>query len=216
MRAFKCTGSDGVSVFTQFRWPVPIGADPGPWVEVADPAQVCEQGLHACHAADLPYWLAPELWEIELAGEVIEAPYKLVASRGRLVRRVPGWPELERAFAESCAARVQGLAVSQLRSIGDPRLSDAAASAVTTEEWQTVVEMAEPVASPLAATVAGFALDCLWDIDQGYYAMCAYVAATAFGNQSTGDVVQDMTSAGWVEERARQADWLVEHLGLPG
>lgn len=58
-------------------------------------------------------------------------------------------------------------------------------------------------------------LDCIWDIGKGYYAMCAYVAATAFGNGSTGDVMQDMTSAGWNQERARQAHWLVERLALP-
>ena len=48
----------------------------------------------------------------------------------------------------------------------------------------------------------------------GYYAMCAYVSATAFANRSTGDVVQDMTSDGWVRERERQARWLVDRLGL--
>lgn len=37
--------------------------------------------------------------------------------------------------------------------------------------------------------------------------MCAYVAATAAGNWSTRDVVEDTTSDGWNGERARQARW---------
>lgn len=41
------------------------------------------------------------------------------------------------------------------------------------------------------------------------------LAATVFGNWSTGDVIQDMTSTGWHQERARQAHWLVNSLALP-
>jgi hypothetical protein len=66
----------------------------------------------------------------------------------------------------------------------------------------------------LVATLLGYAVDCAWDIDKGYYAMCAYVAATACANWSTGAIVQDMSSDGWIEERARQAQWLADHLDL--
>jgi hypothetical protein len=55
----------------------------------------------------------------------------------------------------------------------------------------------------LTATLIGYAVDCAWAIDEGYYAMCAYVAATGFANDTTGDVVQDMTSDGWVLDFAR-------------
>lgn len=74
--------------------------------------------------------------------------------------------------------------------------------------------MAANEAPALAATLIGYALDCALDIDSGYYSMCAYVAATAFANHSTGDIVQDMTSDGWVQERARQARWLADRLNL--
>ncbi len=215
MRAYKFTASDAVSVFTRFPWPVPGNGSPGAWVDASETAQVCALGVHACRAGDLPYWLGRELWEVELAADVVEAPYKLVAARGRLLRRVEGWPELERPFAEDCAARVQDLAASELHRAGLADLAAAATAATTTAELAAVAERASVEAPPLAATLAGFALDCVWDIDRGYYAMCAYVAATAVGNWSTGDVVQDMTSAGWNQERARQARWLVERLALP-
>jgi len=213
MRAYKFTAGGAVSVFTRFPWPPPEGGSPGAWVEAAGAAQVCERGVHACRVGDLPYWLGRELWEVELADDVVEAPYKLVAPRGRLLRRVEGWPELERPFAEDCAARVQDLAASELRKAGLADLA-AAAFAATTTELAAVAERAAAEA-PLAATLMGYALDCVWDIGNGYYAICAYVAATAFGNWSTGDVVQDMTSPGWLQERARQARWLINNLALP-
>lgn len=215
MRAYKFTADDAVSVFTRFPWPVPTGASPGAWVDASPTAQVCQRGVHACRPADLPYWLGRELWEVELAGDVVEAPYKLVASRGRLVRRVPGWPKLERSFAEDCAARVHDLAVSELERAGRTDLAAAMAMAGTTAGVAAVAEQARWQAPPLAATFAGYTSDCRWNIGKGYYAMCAYVAATAFGNWSTGDLVQDITSDGWHQERARQASWLVAALNLP-
>jgi hypothetical protein len=216
VRAYKFTGHGAVGVFSRFRWPIPIGLSPGAWVEVTDPADVCERGVHACRPADLPYWLAPELWEIELDGPVLDAPYKLVAHRGRLVRRVPGWPELEPPFARACAERVRDLAASRLRLADSEELADAATGAATTADWARVTRAAAKTVPPLAASLAGLALDCFWDIDHGYHAMCAYVAATAFGYASTGDTEQDMSSAGWHEERSRQAIWLVDHLALHG
>jgi len=215
VRAYKFTADDAVSVFTRFPWPVPVRGNPGAWVNAATTTQVCAVGVHACRAADLPYWLGRELWEVELAGEVVEAPYKLVASRGRLLRRVAGWPELERPFAEDCAARARDLAVSELEGVGCADLAAAMATATTTAELAAVAEQAMAQAPPLAATFAGYASDCVWNIGKGYYAMCAYVAATAFGNWSTGDVVQDITSDGWHQERARQARWLIASLELP-
>lgn len=38
--------------------------------------------------------------------------------------------------------------------------------------------------TPRAATLAGYALDCVWDINRRYHAMCAYLADIAFGNWS--------------------------------
>lgn len=212
MLAYKFTAGDAVSVFTRFPWPVPAGGNPGAWVDAPASAQVCETGVHACRAGDLPYWLGRELWEVELAGVVVEARYKLVAGQGRPLRRVAGWPEHERAFAEDCAARVRDLAVSELHRAGQADLAAAMAAAATTAELAAVAERARA----LTATLVGYVLDCVWDIGKGYYAMCAYVAATAFGNWSTGGLAQDMTSTGWNEERARQARWLVARLAQSG
>ncbi len=190
-------------MFTGFAWPLPAADEPGAWVHTPDDVRVCVAGVHAYRTAHLPYWLASELWEIELAGEVVESTHKLVAPAGRLTRRIEEWPEAEVAFADDCAARTLELATSVL---GDAGLGCA--------ELQAVALVAANEAPALAATLIGYALDCALDIDSGYYSMCAYVAATAFANHSTGDIVQDMTSDGWVQERARQARWLADRLNL--
>jgi hypothetical protein len=106
--AYKCLRANGTSVFTAFRWPLP-DAGPGPWVEAEiDP---CRSGIHACRLADLPYWVGRELYEIELDGEIVAEPTKVVAPRGRLVRRVDAWArELRDAYTRACADRAHELA----------------------------------------------------------------------------------------------------------
>jgi hypothetical protein len=82
--AYKFLRSDGTGVFTRFRWPLPNGG-PGAWVDAhIDP---CVSGIHACRLADLPLWAGRTLYEIELDGEVLEESMKVVATRGRLLRR---------------------------------------------------------------------------------------------------------------------------------
>jgi len=57
---------------------------------------------------DLPYWLGPQLWEIELDGETVEQERKLVARRGRLVRRREEWNSgLLDAFSADCLVRTR-------------------------------------------------------------------------------------------------------------
>ena len=213
MLAYKFTRPGGQGPFSGFRWPLPQAGERGDWVR-APAADVCVQGIHACRAEQLPHWLGPELWVVELAGQVVESPHKLVAPAGRLVRRVPGWPAAERAFAQDCAVRTLDLAVRALRDAGHGAHAEAAARASHSADLLAVADAVGGDAAPLVATLVGYAADCALDIDNGYFAMCAYVAATAFANHCTGDVVQDMSSRGWVQERARQAHWLIAALDL--
>jgi hypothetical protein len=47
------------------------------------------------------------LWEVELAGEIVEDERKVVAERGRLVRPIDAWnADAARAFHDACAAEV--------------------------------------------------------------------------------------------------------------
>lgn len=110
MRAYKFLTADGTGVFSGFSWPLPNG-QPGEWVEAE--IAPCRSGVHACTARDLSYWLAPALYEIELEGEVVEQELKVVAPRGRLVRRIDAWNERTRdEYSQMCIARAAELAAS--------------------------------------------------------------------------------------------------------
>jgi hypothetical protein len=103
VRAYKFLAEGGVGVFSRFAWPLPRGG-PGDWVE-SEPA-ACRTGVHACRTADLPYWVAPALYEIELDEPVSEESIKLVAGRGRLVRHIEEWnAETSREYSRRCVAR---------------------------------------------------------------------------------------------------------------
>jgi hypothetical protein len=106
--AYKFLRADGTGVFTRFRWPLPNGG-PGDWVDAAvDP---CRSGIHACRRADLPLWAGRSLYEIELDGEILEQPMKIVAPRGRLLRRIEVWDEAFRdEYTRMCADRAHELA----------------------------------------------------------------------------------------------------------
>jgi hypothetical protein len=121
--AYKFLRPDGMSTFTGFRWQLPNG-EPTEWVDArVDP---CRSGIHACRASHLSLWMGRALYEIELDGEIVEHRSKLVASRGRLVRRIQAWnDELRDTYTRMCADRAHELASSV-----SPPLTD----------WDAVVE----------------------------------------------------------------------------
>jgi hypothetical protein len=135
--AYKFLRLDGTSVFTGFRWELPQGG-PGQWIDArVDP---CRSGIHACRVSDLPFWVGRSLYEIELEGEVVERRSKLVASRGRLLRRVEAWNEASRdEYTRMCADRAHELAFSV-----SPPL----------ETWDAVVEPSIPEGPALLGFVA--------------------------------------------------------------
>ncbi len=117
MIAYKFLRADGSTAFSGFRWPLPDGA-PGAWVEA--PVDPCRSGVHACRSADLPFWVGESLYEIELDGELVTEATKIVAARGRLLRRVDAGQDGGRdAYTRWCADRGHELARSEA-----PRLDD--------------------------------------------------------------------------------------------
>ena len=137
MIAYKFLRPDGTSVFTGFRWPLPDGG-PGHWV-AAGP-EPCRSGIHACRPAELPLWVGRALYEVELDGEIVEAGMKLVASRGRLTRRIEAWDDATReAYTRMCADRAHELARG-----ASPPLAD----------WDAVIEPSVPEGPALLGFVA--------------------------------------------------------------
>jgi hypothetical protein len=137
MNAYKFLRPDGTGIFSDFRWPLPNGG-PGPWVDArVDP---CKSGIHACRPSDLPLWVGRVLYEVELAGDIVEQRTKLVASRGRLLRRVEAWDdELRDTYTRMCADRAHELALGV-----SPPLAD----------WDAVVEPSIPEGPALLGFVA--------------------------------------------------------------
>lgn len=115
MRAYKVL-IDGRSPFTSWRWPLPEAGKPGEWVQASGPVALCANGIHASTVDQLPPWLGPEIWTIELDGEMLETDAALVASRARLLARVTSWNQSARnAFAEACAGRARA-ALAEVRA----------------------------------------------------------------------------------------------------
>jgi hypothetical protein len=163
MIAYKVLDSGTVAPFSRHPWPE------GEWVE-AEAVEPCRSGIHACRPSDLPYWLGPELWEIELDGDVVEGERKVVARRGRLIRRISAWnDELLRAFTASCRTETK-LRVGSIPLLGG------------------YVEDIDRFRSRDRHGLAAFA---------------AARAAELYGGPSA-----------YERERARQAAWLADRLGL--
>jgi hypothetical protein len=109
MIAYKFLDRGATSPFTGFRWTV---RDRGrsAWIEA--PVEPCRSGIHACRSDDLPLWLGRVLYEVELDGEIVAEPTKLVASRARLLRRIDAWDDrLREAYTRMCADRAHDLAL---------------------------------------------------------------------------------------------------------
>ena len=85
--------------------------------------------------SDLPLWLGRELYEIELAGEIVEERTKVVASRGRLLRRIDAWDDAARAAYVARLRRARARATR-------PGMPD----------WDMAVEPARPAARPRSAS----------------------------------------------------------------
>ena len=101
MIAYKFLSAGRTGPFTRFRWPL------DQWID-ADGLEECRRGIHACSPRQLPYWLGEELWEVELDGELVTYERKLVAARGRLVRRLEDWgPPLVDAFVADLLRRTR-------------------------------------------------------------------------------------------------------------
>ena len=102
MIAYKFLRAGRVGPFSGFAWP-----DPGVWVR-AGAVDQCSRGIHACRTRDLPWWLADELWEIELAGEPQIDEHKIVAGAGTLRSQIDGWTAAcAQEYGEACAWRAR-------------------------------------------------------------------------------------------------------------
>jgi hypothetical protein len=206
MRAYKFLDADGRAPFTATPWTT------GEWVETGS-VHACREGVHACRPADVAFWLADALWEVELDGTIVDARHKVVGSRGRLVRPVDAYPAAARELAEIGAWRCRDRAVAALRQAGDADLADRFAAVGALDALAALGGGAGDAtwaggAAALAADAAHFAL-------HGNRAQSPFVAACAAGHAAAGeDGDQGTYDTGYVAERGFQSAWLTDRLDL--
>lgn len=163
MKALKALRAGAVGPFSGFRWPTPAEG-PGEWV-AARPSP-CASGIHACLARQLPLWLQAELWEVELGGRVTTLERKLLAERGRLVRRIDAWDDRALAdYGAACLGRLEARAGQHPEAVG------------LAEDGREILASDEPLVVALAAARAAE----LVDGPAGYDAERAWQAAWLVG-----------------------------------
>jgi hypothetical protein len=199
--AYKFLRAGRVGPFSGFRWPAP-----GLWVHASDTVIPCREGIHACRVQDLPWWLAEELWEIELDGGVQPGEHKVIAHAGRLRSRVAAWtPECATEYGEACAWRARNHAMEALRRGGHEEPAQALATCESLEQLRQLArELAKQLPDTrIMLTVArGGAFRALTDAAP----TSAYIAAHA-AKRLDGPSSYDT-------ERAWQSRWLTARLGL--
>ncbi len=201
MIAYKFLRAARVGPFSEFRWP-----DPGVWVRAAGNIAPCRTGIHACRTQDLPWWLADELWEIELEDEVQLEEHKILAPAGRLRTRIEGWTAAcATQYGEACAWRARDRAMQALRIANHAEAADQLTACTTLDEVRrTARQLAEHL--PDTRISLTIARDGAVRALSGAAPTSAYIAAHA-ARRLDGP-------AGYTTERNWQSRWLVERLGL--
>jgi hypothetical protein len=201
MLVYKFLRAGRIGLFSRFPWP-----DPGTWVQAAADVDTCTSGIHACRTQDLPWWLADELWEIELRDPIRVDGHKVVATAGCLRAPVQEWtPACAQEYAEACAWRARDRAAQALRRAAQGAAADELGRCQTLDD---VLAASRRLAAALpetriSLTIAGDgALRALTHAAP----TSAYIAAHA--------AMRLDGPGGYAAEREWQWRWLAERLGL--
>lgn len=201
MIAYKFLRPGRIGPFSAFQWP-----EPGVWVRAPQDLAKCRRGVHACRPGDLPWWLADELWEIELAGPVRPDEHKVIAPAGRLRAQIAAWTSAcAQEYADACAWRAQERAVQALTRAGRRHAARQLATCSTLDDTLAATrKLAQDIPEArISLTIAG---DGAFRALTGAPPTSAYIAAHA--------AMRLDGTAGYAAERAWQSAWLVERLGL--
>lgn len=205
MRAYKFLRSGRRAPFSDLVWPE------NSWVTAVGSLDACRSGIHACRPEHLAYWLLPELWEIDLDGDLVETELKIVAQRGRLAHRVDAWDDAVRHdLGEECVRRTARYAVLELRELGLAREAERLEGARTVDELaETAVELSGTVSGGDAADLAAYVGDAHEYARIGHVSGAAFIAAHAADLHDPVGVTDPFAA-----ERAEQSRWLGERLEL--
>ena len=170
---YKVLAADGCSPIHGGRgkWFLPKEKGPGEWMPAVKPV-LCESGYHFVTLDQLPKWIGPTIYEVEVRGEVLSAQDKGVATQARLIRRLDTWNEKTlRLFAADCAEHVLGIYEKQYPKDERPRKAIQAARDFANGLIDAYAANAAAYAAYDAANAAAYAANAAYD--------AAYDAAAA-------------------------------------
>jgi hypothetical protein len=179
---------------------------------IADP---CRTGVHACRPSDLAWWLHEELWEVEMAGDVVERAHKVVGPRARLVRRIEAWSGgVARELRAACAWSARDHALGVLADHGVDTAAEPLRQAESLEVLQETGHrladrLGELTPAGLAAALAG---DAAYFARTGELHHAPYIAACAAGHAAS--IGTGSYRDAFVAERTGQSEWITTRLGL--
>ena len=203
MRAWKFLDTGRIAPFGGHCWPGPTSTGPGEWVRFPG------REIFACRIDDLPWWIAAELWEVELEAPVRALETQVAAPAGRLIRRATAWDASTlRAYGVACAERARALAVEALTRDGRVEEAQALARARSMLELSRVARgFAGEGQVRLSSNLAGYVAESSMRAAEGAAAAAANIAANAAVAAAGDPSVFD-------RERQWQARWIAEHAGL--
>ena len=209
MTFYRFLAAGAMGPFSGRRWPTPIGG-PAAWVVAGDAIADGPDGSRVCGVAQLPYWIADELWRVEVDGALTESATDVTAPRVRLVERVVGWNgDAGRDWATTSVWRGRDALAARLAADGH---LDEAAQLHATMTLAPLSELATRQETALANEINTELADQLGVL--GEAADEAEHAWVATALQSSMVAVAGWSPAGQLAERAWQAAWLAERLGL--
>jgi hypothetical protein len=210
--AYAFLAKGAVDPLSGFVWPTQRDGEPGAWVS-GDTAP--REALRGYPAGDLPYWLDEELWNIELAGALTERRHLLLCERARLLGRIDAWTDaVAWDLVAASAQRIARPAAVALREHGQTEAAARLEDATDLGDLEQAATSAADHPSP-AATLAAYVADvCFYARDAGVAAQGAGVAAKMSAYALANDVDDASRSERLAAERAWQAAWLVDRLGL--
>ena len=154
------------------KWFIPKGKRMGKWMPAIKGIRPCARGYHFVNIEQLPQWLGPTLYEIEVRGRVIHQADKSVAEQARLVRKVETWNDKTlRLFAADCAERGLGLYEKLYPNDDRPRKAiqaarDFANGLITKDAASATAYSANAAASATAYSAAAANAERKWQVER--------------------------------------------------
>ena len=112
MKFYKVLNSDGSCFWGgRGKWFLPRSKRPGKWIPpIGGMLSACSNGYHVLTLEQLPRWLGPSIFEVEVKGDGIQQPDKHLYPQARLIRKLGKWNDrAARIYACDCAEHVLGL-----------------------------------------------------------------------------------------------------------